>query len=435
MWLVPRQTRGRARRTLVPPPVRAALVRWYVGKGSEADHRASVIAVVKAREAERWFACDCLGVDVDPPLLSPAYLSEAETYYLRRLTAEGRPEHRDDCPFQRDAAPPRLREGAAVATRPVVEPDGWFEALRLAPEKLAQAPDDTDPDDRSRGAPVPRLAGLLWRLMVQAGVDTIPPLEADSGDARTMASEFGRLRGAAERIALAPGVMLARHLYTHVEPFERSQVFARLRRAAPDWPAGHAPQAFLLLYATRVSGHVLTLAGDRSLTLRNRIQHAGIHARGVGGPLLVLVAVGEHNPRHGYDALRGYAQPIQAANAFVPVESAAERLFADAAGRLRYRLRRQAVSLTARRALFDVPTPDGFARADFVLNLADRRTGELVELAVVVTSFDDPAHREAKHRQAAQLSRAHEVLRLDAAGIAGGGLAEAIAKRLRIRLG
>ena len=70
----------------------------------------------------------------------------------------------------------------------------------------------------------------------------------------------------------------------------------RLAACAPDWPATHAPQAFLLLYANAVSGHDLVLAGGRMLTLRNRVQHAGLHTRGIGGPLLALVAVGEHNP-------------------------------------------------------------------------------------------------------------------------------------------
>lgn len=307
--------------------------------------------------------------------------------------------------------------------------------LRLAPEKLAQAPREADPDDRSRGAAIPRLAVLLWRLMTQAGVDIIPGLDPDRGDSRTIAGEFARMRHAAERIAIAPGIPLARHLYTHVGPFTSGQVFARLRRAAPDWPATHAPQAFLLLYANAVSGQDLVLAGGRMLTLRNRVQHAGLHTRGIGGPLLALVAVGEHNPRHGYDALRGYAQPIQAANAFVAVDSMAERRFAEAVTRLRYRLRRHAIFLAARRTFFNTPTRAGLLRADFVLDLADRRTGELVELPVVVTSFDAPQHREAKRHQVAQLGRLGEVLQLDAAGIEAGALEAAIARRLRVDLG
>ena len=79
MWLVPRDTRGLTSRTVVPAVVREALVRWYTGHGEDSDHRASVITVVKARDHHQWIGCDCLGETADPPLLSPAYLSEAET--------------------------------------------------------------------------------------------------------------------------------------------------------------------------------------------------------------------------------------------------------------------------------------------------------------------------------------------------------------------
>ena len=112
MWLVPRDTRGLTSRSPVPDVVREALVRWYTGEGEDSDHRASVIMVVKARDHHQWIACDCLGEGTDPPLLSPAYLSEAETYYLRRLTSirQRRPEHDDDGPLLRQHAPPRIRE-------------------------------------------------------------------------------------------------------------------------------------------------------------------------------------------------------------------------------------------------------------------------------------------------------------------------------------
>lgn len=108
---------------------------------------ASVIMVVKARDHHQWIACDCLGEGTDPPLLSPAYLSEAETYYLRRLTSirQRRPEHDVDCPFFREQAPPRIREKATATPRTINEPDGLFSAHRLAPEKLAPLPHDCEP--------------------------------------------------------------------------------------------------------------------------------------------------------------------------------------------------------------------------------------------------------------------------------------------------
>ena len=66
--------------------------------------------VQQARLGEKWIACDCLAPEAAPPILTPAFLSEAETYYLRRLTSPNRPEHLPDCPFFRDQATNRVTE-------------------------------------------------------------------------------------------------------------------------------------------------------------------------------------------------------------------------------------------------------------------------------------------------------------------------------------
>ena len=114
MWLCHRQTSGQTQRREIPAVLHSALVRWYSGVGDDADHRASVMLVVTARDNNQWLACDCLDADAAPPLMSPAYLSIAETYYLRRLTSAKltRPEHDQACPFHRPQAPGRLRETA-----------------------------------------------------------------------------------------------------------------------------------------------------------------------------------------------------------------------------------------------------------------------------------------------------------------------------------
>ena len=108
MWLIPKDTSGMTNRVAISDGLKAALVRWYIGKGDEADHRASVSLVVTSRENGKWLACDCLAEDRSPPLMSPAYLSFQETYYLRRLTA--RPSHSPRCPFYMPQAPQRIRE-------------------------------------------------------------------------------------------------------------------------------------------------------------------------------------------------------------------------------------------------------------------------------------------------------------------------------------
>lgn len=411
-------------------------MRWYTGEGSEADHRASVTMIRKARAAQQWIACGCVSVEGRPPLLSPAYLSEAETYYLRRLTAEGkgRPEHLTECPFYRDQAPPRFREQATGATREVIEPEGFFMAHRLAPEKLAQAPDNDDPDDRARGVAIPRLAKLLWRLMERAEVNLLDALPPDRGHDRTMSGEFYALRRAAATLEVAPGVNLAEHFYTHVDPIDRHEVHARLRKAAKAWPDGFAPQAFALLYAHDISGTRVRLAQGRVLDLKNRIQHIGVHKLEIGGPYLVLVLIGELNPKEGYYPLRGYAQPIHGHSNFMPVQSALERATVDAISRLQYRLRRRMIAVTAKKPVFDVMTRVGLQRPDFVLNLQDFRTGELLELALNVRSYDDDDHAALKARQQRDLAEIGHVVALDRHLLEAGALERAVSMHLGVRL-
>src|SRR3546814_1342605 len=103
--------------------------------------------VQQARIGERWIACDCLADGEAPPILTPAFLSEADTYYLRRLTSPKRPEHRTDCPFFREQATNRLSE-VRTQYSPADPPTGFFEVLRLATENLAQRIETDTTEDR-----------------------------------------------------------------------------------------------------------------------------------------------------------------------------------------------------------------------------------------------------------------------------------------------
>ncbi len=431
MWLVPRQSRGLSLRSDVPQVVRDALVRWYEGEGTDADHRASVTMVVKARTHGQWIACDCLGADTPPPLMSPAYLSEAETYYLRRLTSERqkRPEHENDCPFFREQAPQRFREKRSAVPPTTDEPHGLFTAHGLAPEKLAGMPDESEPDDRTRGVTIPRLARLLWLLMEMSAVNVVEPLPADSGRDSSMAKEFARLRSAAERLFVAPGIPLSKHFYTHIEPYQRNVVFARLRKAAQTWPTGLAPQAFLALYALDISGTTITLAQGHELEIKTQVQYTGALA---GPPYLVLVVVGEHNPRDGYAALRAYAQPLARATNFVAVHNQAERDAVTGLLDLQYRWRRRDIAIGFKRPPFDLASRIGPIRPDLVLDIQDDSTGELIEAAIEVIAKDDPDYLDDKQHKIAALAELGPTVFARAATIRDHGMAAILKANLGI---
>ena len=406
MWLIPRNSDGcTGSRIALPLLVREALVRWYVGKGSRADEDAGIMLVQQARIGERWIACDCLAEGNAPPILTPAFLSEADTYYLRRLTSAKRPEHRTDCPFFRDQATNRLSE-VRTQESPADPPIGYFEVIRPAPENLAQRPDSDDTDDRTRQGSVPRLARLLWRLMAISALNRCPPPCQDDPE-RSIKGEFQRLAFAAARVEIAPGIELGRAFWTHSQPLHSRRVYAALRALEPLWPRGHAPQAFLALYARHVRGSTIEVADGDPVVLANRVQSPSIRGNRIKGPYLVLVVAGQYPEAHGYAALRGYAQPIFKGNRFMPIDSEFERLVLGELINVRRTLDRYGWDLSIEKPLFDTLTPLGSCRPDFVLEACARETGEIRRIVVEAMGSSDPHYLSSKavtHPRMAQIA-------------------------------
>jgi hypothetical protein len=394
MWLIHRDTDGKSRdRIPLPAPLREALVRWYVGEGSYHDEQAGVTLVQNARIGQRWLACGCLGSGKAPPILTPAYLSEAETYYLRRLTSTKRPEHRTDCPFFRDQATNRITEVRSYNT-PTDPPSGYFEVLRPAPEKLAQRPEDDILDDRTRNASTPRLARLLWRLLHNAGCNQIAPL--GMGYEWSIREEFAALGRAAGKIEIAPGIELARAFWTHARPLEANIVYGTLRALAPKWPKTHAPQGFVALYAHAIKGNEIHVPNGPPVTIATRVQSPSIRGNHIAGPFIVLVVAGEYPEAHGYAPLRAYAQPIYNGRMFVPVESDFERKALRAILAGQRELHARGVDLAIGKPLFDSMTPHGPCRPDFMLEARSRVTGEMKTLVVEAMGFDSADYETAK---------------------------------------
>ena len=407
MWLVPRNTDGIKNRREVPQLLQAALKRWYTGTGDEADHRASVSLVVTARENEQWIACSCLEHDDSPPLISPAYLSEAETYYLRRLTS--RPHHHRRCTYYLPQAPDRIREKIGNSLFEIDRPKGLFNAHKQAPEKLATQPDETEQDDRSRGVAIPRLGKLMWMLLEAAHTNVLREPDYERENPPALKREFARLSKAAERFAIAPGIRLSDHLYFTAKDYDSLRIHARLREAARKWPDGNAPQAFLLLEANAISGTTVhTGLGD--LEIRNRIQHTGIIRAEVQPPFLVLAVVGEHSRKEGYRALRAYAQPVFKGNRFIPVEREIDRELLGELLAFQRRMRGKTVQVAVKKPLFNFPTSAGAIRPDLIVAFLDHRTGLEADFAIQILASADPHYLEMKQAERAQLLEVHPTL-------------------------
>lgn len=371
MWLVDREKNGiDTGRIALPSPLRAALVRWYIGTGDRGDEEAGIMLVQQARIGAKWIACDCLGDRNSPPILTPAYLSEAETFYLRRLTGSKRPDHRLDCPFFRDQATNRLSEVRRASERS--DPaDGFFEVLRPAPEKLAQRPGSDATDDRTRQGSLPRLARLLWRLLDLAGTHR---LEFAPGSIKEQFSMLERVAGAIE---VAPSMELTSVLWTHGQALHSRRAYAVLRELADRWPQGHAPQGFLIVFADRIQGHEVFAAGCEPIRVANRVQSPSRRGEPVKGPYLVIIVVGEYPEKRGFAPLRAYAQPVLSGHRFVPVDSELERSVLREFLKVQLALSRRGIDLAVERPIFDRLTPLGPGRPDLWVEACSQTTGEV----------------------------------------------------------
>ncbi|WP_375383194.1 hypothetical protein [uncultured Sphingomonas sp.] len=398
MWLIDRDTDGiDASRILLPAPLQQALVRWYVGGGTHHDEQAGITLVQQARIGHKWIACDCLDQGARPPILTPAFLSEADTYYLRRLTSSKRPEHRSDCPFLRNQVTLRIIE-ARLRMTPADPPSGFFEVLRPAPERLAQAPDDDTNDDRHRHrhrhASTPRLARLLWRLMDAGGASLVAPLRY--GDEWSIRAAFANLGAAAAKTEIAPRFELARAFWTNPRALQSKATYAQLRELAKHWPKDHAPQGFLLLYVPHFKGHEITLPDGTTIGIANRIQSPSVRGNHIPGPYLVLVVIGEYPESRGYAPLRAYAQPIFNGCRFVPVESDFERKTMRCLLDCQKILHVHGVDAAIGKPLFDTMTRLGPCRPDFMVEARSRTTGEVRTLVIEAMSFDTDDYHAAK---------------------------------------
>lgn len=381
MWLIDRHSSGLGgARIPLPPTLQSALIRWYVGEGSRQDEDAGITLVQQARIGGKWLACDCLGVDCTPPVLTPAFLSEAETYYLRRLTSAKRPEHVATCPFFRDQVTNRITQTRNPLT-PADPPVGYFEVLRPAPEKLAQRPDNDASDDRTRNASIPRLARLLWRLMNNASLHLVAPYSEDTAE-RTIGEEFRALTRAAAKIEVAPGIELGRVLWTHGDALHSRRALAGIRELGRRWPRGHAPQGFLALFAKAFQGSTIFPAGSEPIDVATRVQSPSVRDNSIQGPYLVIVVIGQYPEAHGYAPLRAYAQPIYSGVRFIPVESNFERAVLQALLRSRRVLAREGVDLALEKPIFDRLTPLGACRPDFLVEARSQATGEIRQLVI-----------------------------------------------------
>lgn len=424
MWLCPRGTSGLPDQRLgIDGLTRARLIAWYTGHGDRQDELAGIALVRLARQTRQWIACDCREEGSPPPLLAPACLSAARTWYLRRLTGPERPEHRPDCPFfreQRLAATPE----AKTIRKPAGEPAGWFAAIAPRPTHLAQRQEKAQTRASSIAPSIPRI-GLLLRTLLDRSGQTVMALDLDD-QTMGVSATMRAIRETAETFQVAPGIGLRDVLFTH--PRDRGPLIGRLIRAERQWPRGHAPQAFLLLFAKCLEGQEIVTAdgiirldeihakptgkgpGDRpDIGEALRISRPP-HLLPPGPPYLCLLAWGRPPEGGIIRPLRAWAEPILSGRHFFPVRSEGERQLLKALLAIGKGLARRGIHTRVERRLFGEEIGDC---EEPVLSIRILRTNGRPELSLRVGAQDGIRARSWSQRPDLDLSdETHDLDRL-----------------------
>jgi hypothetical protein len=149
----------------------------------------------------------------------------------------------------------------------------------------------------------------------------------------------------------------------------------------------------------------------------NRVQSFSFTGKPVKGPFLVMIVAGEYPEAQGYAPLRAYAQPILSGHRFIPVNSDLERDILHALLKARRQLADGGIDLLVEKPVFDLLTPAGPCRPDFLIEARSHRTGEIKQLILEMMEFGE---REDQRRD--RLRRIAPVLTVTTTDCAAGVL-------------
>ncbi len=399
MWLVKRLSAGLSDAAPALSDKEARAVRAaYLAEADDAQMEIALNLLHRARKYEYWIACDCRAPENLYPVTAPVLLTATGTYFFRRLTGAGRPNHREDCVFhfeRREGAPPLAhRLGASAVTTPT----GYFSVLSPeGPAHLSEhAPGSSTAADRRNP---PKLARYLWRLLTMAGANEAPPVQ--STQVSDTKSQFSAIRAAAERLEVRQGTALARVLALHPQEFHSRRLYARIRSAKKNWPDDTPPQGFFLFYAREVKGNTIYFKNEDPIDIVGELARPAIGAPASRAPYLVLAVVGEDAGGAGLAPLRAYAQPVLSGAQLFPVDSGFERQTMKALDWLRKSMADSDphLEISLVKPLFDLATEDGSCRPDLVLEITDMSSGEIRTLVIETMEFETDDYLAEKARQ------------------------------------
>ena len=351
-----------------------------------------VLAVMKrARTNNLWLGCDCRSEVGRRPVVAPCR-NDRGTDYWRVLTGR-QLLHDQSCVFYRAHVRRKMED---LWNRPArTAPVGYFSVLRERVDGL----EVSEPSKRAgsesvrRGARRPALSQLLLMLLECADLNRLR-----SRDGFKQKSDWqSAIRRITNGLKIAPERPLRDLWFDHVRMWNGKVVYARVRTAARDWPAGHKPQGFLCWVVEDVDEfRIGTIAKRNRVEVVSGVGCPVIGGNRVRGPYLFLGAVGLPRGKSGYECLEGYAQPIVARDCLVPVDSRQER---RAFGTLRTTVRILGAEfpgavIELAKPVFEIDTSEGPCLPDFLIRAS--RGEDALQFVVEVMGFDRAEYVMAK---------------------------------------
>jgi len=385
----------------------AALRAWYGDSASSGEKAIALAVIRRAKVMNGWIECDCLTCQ-SQPLLAP--IRQEHTYSLRRLTSmdrdpfrqKERPNHTSTCPFHvdKDATPALLDRRYHI--RPLRKSDrSYIDALPALPDRLADVANHDINRSPERSDRPSKLGGILWRLLDDAGVNVVPPLQDDHD--LTLRNQLSRLRASAKKLRVLRtwsfNALLSTWAADYWTPESRWQRL--LETSRPDWPGTLRRTGFMLLFAKSVSAQaIMPASSSRPIDVLGKVRQPlrGDPAR--RGPYLCLLNVDFGDDDEGsVRAIQAYAQPVYNGDTLFPVESGFERDVSHLLFWLQASLLEGVPDLRIKitKPLFAAETPLGPCRPDFVLEAVytDHRPATLI---VEAFGMETEEYREAKDK-------------------------------------
>ena len=384
----------------------------------------------RAHDDRLRFQCCCRRVGSQYPDFHQRRHEKHEYLLVNRSGAEVT--HAPDCVFRR---------GDAHALPPPRHPDllGGFDA---AGEDLP--PPDLDARPYAYWEPRPRAAAeqekTLWgtasKLMQTARLNLLGPDERRPPPGEWLA----KIATAADRLYLPPRVPASGFLFTDPAAWRSGEVVARLKAAAPGWPEGGRPGAYLCWPVTEVRGRAVDPGGPGHVEAPDTVVCPMLPGKEpVAGPYLFLGAVARSE--EGWACVNACARPIAALDCPVPVDSGYERQATAALWRLVRTLAGNrdlgallggAVGIELEKPLTLIETVEGACLPDFLLTVF--RPGAYGHLpggpgdprhfgrfdprdracyVIEVMGSDDPEYERSKKRTHPRMARLGTVFRME----------------------